>query len=111
MQLADSDLVVHEWGTVTSIAGKEGKAVDWLRFKGPVDLPGFVEHLRDGALKVGLRGTIRMETPVIYFHSSHEVRASVNVAFSRGVIDRKSTRLNSSHRCISYAVFCLKKKK
>src|ERR1017187_10552733 len=23
--------------------------------------------------------------------------------------DRKSTRLNSSHRCISYAVFCLKK--
>src|SRR5437763_10746352 len=32
----------------------------------------------------------------------------------RGVredVDRKSTRLNSSHRCISYAVFCLKKKK
>src|SRR5437879_6714457 len=29
----------------------------------------------------------------------------------RGTTDRKSTRLNSSHRCISYAVFCLKKKK
>src|SRR5437762_3958840 len=29
----------------------------------------------------------------------------------RGRRDRKSTRLNSSHRCISYAVFCLKKKK
>src|SRR5437879_569619 len=28
-----------------------------------------------------------------------------------GGLDRKSTRLNSSHRCISYAVFCLKKKK
>src|SRR5437763_14916558 len=28
----------------------------------------------------------------------------------RAVPDRKSTRLNSSHRCISYAVFCLKKK-
>src|SRR5947208_6095815 len=27
------------------------------------------------------------------------------------VIDRKSTRLNSSHQIISYAVFCLKKKK
>src|SRR5437879_9488080 len=27
-----------------------------------------------------------------------------------GLGDRKSTRLNSSHRCISYAVFCLKKK-
>src|SRR2546429_3549853 len=28
-----------------------------------------------------------------------------------GVVDRKSTRLNSSHGYISYAVFCLKKKK
>src|SRR5258708_23926957 len=28
-----------------------------------------------------------------------------------GIIDRKSTRLNSSHQIISYAVFCLKKKK
>src|SRR2546422_3946635 len=28
-----------------------------------------------------------------------------------GIIDRKSTRLNSSHGYISYAVFCLKKKK
>src|SRR3712207_6852950 len=29
---------------------------------------------------------------------------------SNGIIDRKSTRLNSSHANISYAVFCLKKK-
>src|SRR5437762_7034892 len=29
----------------------------------------------------------------------------------RSCPDRKSTRLNSSHRCISYAVFCLKKKR
>src|SRR5258708_26602269 len=28
-----------------------------------------------------------------------------------GIQDRKSTRLNSSHQIISYAVFCLKKKK
>src|SRR5499425_2595044 len=31
-------------------------------------------------------------------------------AQSSAIEDRKSTRLNSSHRCISYAVFCLKKK-
>src|SRR5438067_6057097 len=31
--------------------------------------------------------------------------------FSRSQSDRKSTRLNSSHVSISYAVFCLKKKK
>src|SRR5256885_7791797 len=30
---------------------------------------------------------------------------------SQEVLDRKSTRLNSSHLVISYAVFCLKKKK
>src|SRR2546426_5345859 len=29
----------------------------------------------------------------------------------RSILDRKSTRLNSSHLVISYAVFCLKKKK
>src|SRR5262245_63298965 len=31
-------------------------------------------------------------------------------ALDRAVIDRKSTRLNSSHLGISYAVFCLKRK-
>src|SRR5437762_66213 len=30
--------------------------------------------------------------------------------YNSGLQDRKSTRLNSSHRCSSYAVFCLKKK-
>src|SRR2546430_11130538 len=33
------------------------------------------------------------------------------VVLGAEVIDRKSTRLNSSHSQISYAVFCLKKKK
>src|SRR5437879_10836791 len=34
----------------------------------------------------------------------------VERALDEAATDRKSTRLNSSHRCISYAVFCLKKK-
>src|SRR5438034_3306375 len=33
------------------------------------------------------------------------------LGFRDRVLDRKSTRLNSSHTVISYAVFCLKKKK
>src|SRR5437762_8735675 len=37
---------------------------------------------------------------------SHRIASCVSCS----MIDRKSTRLNSSHRCISYAVFCLKKK-
>src|SRR5207302_6267008 len=34
-----------------------------------------------------------------------------DVGAGTGILDRKSTRLNSSHVKISYAVFCLKKKK
>src|SRR3712207_7748950 len=34
-----------------------------------------------------------------------------SIATGIGLVDRKSTRLNSSHANISYAVFCLKKKK
>src|SRR5574337_1644443 len=36
---------------------------------------------------------------------------SENIAKMQDIADRKSTRLNSSHHSISYAVFCLKKKK
>src|SRR5438105_5831353 len=36
---------------------------------------------------------------------------ATNVSGTFVAIDRKSTRLNSSHEWISYAVFCLKKKK
>src|SRR2546426_7149245 len=35
----------------------------------------------------------------------------IRFRFGHGIQDRKSTRLNSSHLVISYAVFCLKKKK
>src|SRR5690554_7498197 len=35
----------------------------------------------------------------------------IRSAYKAGLIDRKSTRLNSSHVRISYAVFCLKKNK
>src|SRR5438094_6776051 len=38
-------------------------------------------------------------------------RIACNAARCNSSPDRKSTRLNSSHRTISYAVFCLKKKK
>src|SRR5947199_7059059 len=41
--------------------------------------------------------------------SRGELRGAVRRTLGRG--DRKSTRLNSSHLGISYAVFCLKKKK
>jgi len=81
-----SDLTVHEWGTFTAIAGKDGQAVEWTPLTGPTDLPGFVEHFSAVDFKLGLRGTIRMETPVMYFYSPRETAVSVRVAFSKGII-------------------------
>src|SRR5688572_32723982 len=50
------------------------------------------------------RGTL----PVVGREGVHGERSD---AERGGCLDRKSTRLNSSHSQISYAVFCLKKKK
>ena len=81
-----SDLVAHEWGTFTSIAGNRGAAVSWYPWATPSDLPDFVEHLEAREFKLGLNGTIRMETPVIYFYSSRETTVSVHVSFAKGLI-------------------------
>src|SRR2546426_5646319 len=43
--------------------------------------------------------------------SQRRAGSALPASFSRRSPDRKSTRLNSSHLVISYAVFCLKKKK
>jgi hypothetical protein len=81
-----TDLTVHEWGTFTSIAGPDGLAMDWLPITGSTDLPSFVEHFRGARFKGGLRGTIRMETPVLYFYSLRETTVSVKIAFIKGLI-------------------------
>src|SRR5437879_9495158 len=43
-------------------------------------------------------------------HALRDAEVLVQGGVDGLIVDRKSTRLNSSHRCISYAVFCLKKK-
>src|SRR5256885_5613172 len=64
-------------------------------------------HVRD----VGLAFAYRLDHPA----AGAEAQRQLNVRVFAGVRgddrDRKSTRLNSSHLVISYAVFCLKKKK
>src|SRR5690606_40089530 len=68
-----------------------------------VDLPGH-GHSRDSALPLHpamVASEIAARTP-----------PAIWLGWSLGgLLDRKSTRLNSSHVKISYAVFCLKKKK
>lgn len=89
-----NDLIVHEWGTFTSIAGTEGVAIDWRPLKEKSDLPDFVYS---SANKNGLRGTyhdpgkgrlakVRMETPVIYFYTANEMEVDVAVDFPKGKI-------------------------
>jgi hypothetical protein len=85
-QSSSPDLIVHEWGTFTAIAGNDGHAIEWIPLTWSTDLPGFVEHLGAANLKLGLRGTIRMETPVLYFYTPRDVTVSVRVAFSKGII-------------------------
>jgi hypothetical protein len=82
----NASLTAHEWGTFTSIAGSDGYAAEWSPLTGSTDLPAFVEHFRDPGFKLGLRGTVRMETPVLYFYSPKEETVSVNVSFAKGVI-------------------------
>jgi hypothetical protein len=97
-----ADMTVHEWGTFTTVAGEDGRAVEWLPLGGPVDLPCFV-HSFNRLLKVGiprgplgplpdyttarttLKGKVRMETPVIYFYATRPAIVDVAVLFRRGM--------------------------
>ena len=76
---------VHEWGTFTSIAGEDGQALQWLPQGGASDLPCFVERSVFN-IKGSLSGTVRMETPVLYFYAARDVTVNVKVGFKQGVI-------------------------
>src|SRR5205085_5854485 len=60
---------------------------------------------------VHLRGRELVRVAAVDFDNDRVARFHVTLALAaEHVADRKSTRLNSSHSQISYAVFCLKKK-
>jgi hypothetical protein len=80
-----NDFTVHEWGTFTSVAGEDGSAIEWDTLGCRSDLPEFV-HDYSRVYKSGLRGTVRMETPVMYFYSPSELDAQVKVEFPQGQI-------------------------
>ncbi|HJR61458.1 MAG TPA: hypothetical protein VJ813_18750 [Vicinamibacterales bacterium] len=80
-----SELAVHEWGTFTTVAGEDGRAVAWRPLDGPVDLPCFVERA-DLPPKLSFVTTVRMETPVIYFYAPRPLTVDVTVGFRQGVV-------------------------
>ena len=81
LEASSSELVVHEWGTFTSIAGVDSQMLEWTPYRGGAELPGFVYGGKHNA-----RGTVRMETPVIYFYTPKELTCTVKVSFPQGEI-------------------------
>ena len=105
------ELAVHEWGTFTTVAGPDGRAIDWLPLGGPSDLPCFVQHFDNdpyvktlptravGASAAAFPGAanyqaarrlmaarVRMETPVLYFYSDRDTTVRVRVKFHHGLM-------------------------
>ncbi len=87
-------LVVHEWGTFTSVVDSDGLPVTWRPFTASADLPDFVYRAegdgpqpgpsRQRDLKARLAAPARLETPVIYFYADEATSVSAAVRFPHG---------------------------
>lgn len=107
-----SAYTLHEWGTFTTVAGSDGVLLPGLE-REEAPLPAFThsfhgmengnfppvpeqgEMFRRHGFSFGkgirrpVRGvTVKMETPVIYFHSDHGFDASVKVGFQGGTVSQ-----------------------
>src|SRR5690625_7078319 len=90
-------------GPLRSVPGRSEYLCCW---------PGRVQYIRPGKdLQIAPATIFRLpsnypEEADPFCKNVHPIHPALHT-----VLDRKSTRLNSSHVAISYAVFCLKKKK
>src|SRR5215210_2523309 len=101
----------HDTPARTLAAGEAEELAETLKaLASPARLRLLVELL-DGARTVEQLAAAADLGASATSHHLRILRALRLVRAHRAGRDRKSTRLNSSHRCISYAVFCLKKKK
>src|SRR5437879_10607192 len=86
----------------------------WTRMDTNSEQPDLDRNIGRDVLGIpGTNGTRRFEGgwPRFQFPNNSFATFGATEGYMPYYRDRKSTRLNSSHRCISYAVFCLKKKK
>lgn len=99
------DFEVHEWGTFTSIAGKNGQAQVWRPLNGVSDLPSFVYKIpkEQSNCKICTWAQVRMETPVLYFYSDHEIAVNVNVDFPSGKITEWFPKAKVGNTSISWS--------
>jgi hypothetical protein len=84
------DFVVHEWGTFTTVAAADGRALPWRPLDAVQDLPSFVYSMRAGAsrwaTKSDTMALARLETPVLYFHADEPLTVSVTARFPAGLL-------------------------
>jgi hypothetical protein len=91
-----SPLIVHEWGTFTSVQGSDGVVLEGVHREEEL-VPKFVHSLSEGQearVALGPKGlpmpprhvTQKMETPILYFHSDVPRRVKVRVGFEQGLI-------------------------
>src|SRR5256886_8840519 len=107
-----SFLPVGDYGVIgdlhtAALVGRNG-SIDWLcapRFDSPSVFAALLDQVRGGRWCIA---------PTVPATTEHRYLPGTNILVTTFRIesggDRKSTRLNSSHSQISYAVFCLKKK-
>src|SRR5438034_4802731 len=96
---------------------KEGDLFLWRRFVSLGLAPALTDYRPiEGSFEAYKRGQSRIARrrlyPLAVFYAVYSLIVTLLMLSSRHPLlgDRKSTRLNSSHTVISYAVFCLKKK-
>jgi hypothetical protein len=94
---AKEGLVVHEWGTFTSLQGRDGAPLYWNPLESS-RLPRFVYNWHGaglgrypaGLLALGQKNVLvtlqRMETPVIYFYANQQQTVDLTVRFPQGGI-------------------------
>ncbi len=92
-----SSLVVHEWGTFTSLQGSDGVPLKWNPLESS-KLPGFVYNWTrpglgrrpTGMLALGTKSALvtlhRMETQLVYFYTPKETRVDLTIRFPQGGI-------------------------
>ena len=91
-------LTVHEWGTFTSIAGEDGRAVEWRPQAGP-ERPALLRRAGRFNVKGTMSGTVRMETPVLYFYAPRELTVNVTVRFRQGAVTEWFPQAAPPWRC------------
>src|SRR5690606_40473584 len=102
-------------GTVTSLVtvtpGHEAAVAAALGWAGDGLVMESLDHARDAIAT--LRADDQGRAALLVPHTAPDLDRTGHPVLPAGAVwaDRKSTRLNSSHVKISYAVFCLKKKK